>query len=99
MADGVPPLRPSARRPGIPPGLELGMPIDSPKLPTEALNGVPVSRVMWFQPKRMSLTRVVEIDRVQSPTTFQMGATADPLASMGSELVIGSVSSARVNRP
>src|SRR5260370_32219230 len=75
---GVPPPNARFKRPLSPAGFEFAMPIVWPKAPTELPQTVPVLRVMWLQPKRPSLTKLLEIDRVQSPTVFQIGAVTCP---------------------
>src|SRR5271157_5166379 len=96
---GVPPPKSRPKRPTSELGFELGIPIVWPKAPTEGSQVDPVLRIMWFQPKRASLTKVLEMTRVQSPTALQMGAVTWPFAKRGCELVEGSVCIARVKRP
>src|SRR5579863_2485793 len=96
---GVPPPKSRPRSPTRPAGFELAIPIVCPKFPTDLSQVVPVFRVMWLHPKRTSLTRLLEIDRVQSPTVFQIGAVVVPFPWSNCELVNGSVWYARVKRP
>src|SRR5215467_9419447 len=88
---GDPPPKPSPMRPSAELGFEPAIPMDSPNLPTLGSQVDPVLRMTWFQPKRASLTRLLEIERVQSPTVLQIGAVAKPFAKSGCELVVGSV--------
>src|SRR5260370_3239501 len=80
-------------------GFEFGIPIVCPKLPTLGSQVLPVCRTTWFQPKRASLTRLLEMDRVQSPTVLQIGAVARPFPNKSCELLEGSTCIARVKRP
>src|SRR5258707_13447977 len=88
---GVPPPKSRPKRPISAPGFEFGIPIASPNLPTLVSHVDPVFRTTWFQPKRASLTRLLEMERVQSPTTLQIGAVASPFARSSCELVEGSI--------
>src|SRR5215469_4391682 len=80
---GVPPPKSRPKRPINPAGFEFGIPSDVPKFPTEESQDVPVFKTMWFQPKRMSFTRVFDKVCVQSPTVLQIGPVTSALPSKG----------------
>src|SRR5438552_12826181 len=96
---GDPPPKPIPIRPTAEPGFEFAIPIVCPNWPTLGSQVVPVLRITWFQPNRASLTRLLEIERVQSPTVLQIGAVAKPFPKRSWESVVGSVCLPRVKRP
>src|SRR5438045_7148155 len=66
-----------ARSPSRPEGLPLPIPMVLPNCPTPEAQQLPLLSVTWLQPTRASLTRLLPINRVQSPSVLSVGADAE----------------------